>query len=239
MKKIFFLSFFIFIVLATAGCSNQANQVSDQSTKKDELTNTANASQDDSNNPVVTATEDNQVESSTDQESTDNECGSDQAQSANNKSCLVSNDENVETEPQNNQPTSEVKTTKPAVASQSDNTNNEVKKSKDKVQVFLFHNTQRCSTCIAIGRLAGETVNEFFQKELRDGQIEFREINIDLPENRDLAQKFQASGSALFINYIHDNQDTINEDTRVWRLTSDPDQFKSYLRAKLNDLLGK
>lgn len=33
----------------------------------------------------------------------------------------------------------------------------------DKVEVFLFHATQRCTTCIAIGRLAGETVNEYFQ----------------------------------------------------------------------------
>ena len=55
----------------------------------------------------------------------------------------------------------------------------------DKIEVFLFHSTQRCTTCIAIGRLAGETVNEYFQPELKSGKIEFRAINIDLPENRE------------------------------------------------------
>jgi len=108
----------------------------------------------------------------------------------------------------------------------------------DKVQVFLFHATQRCPTCIAIGKLAGETVDEYFQPELKNGKIEFREINIDLPENRELAQKFQVSGSSLFINAIYNNQDNISQDTRVWRLTQDEAQFKSYLKDKLKELLG-
>jgi hypothetical protein len=55
----------------------------------------------------------------------------------------------------------------------------ELRQSADKVQVFLFHVTQRCVTCIAIGKLAGETVYEYFQPELRDGKIEFKEVNID------------------------------------------------------------
>ena len=109
----------------------------------------------------------------------------------------------------------------------------------DKVEVFLFHGTQRCATCIAIGKLAGETVSEYFQPELRDGRIEFKEINIDLPENQALAEKFQASGSALFINTIIKGEDHIEQDAKVWRLTQDEAQFKSYLKNKLDNLLGK
>ena len=109
----------------------------------------------------------------------------------------------------------------------------------DKIQVFLFHATQRCTTCIAIGKLAGATVNEYFQNELQSGKIEFREINIDLPENKELAQKFQASGSALFINAIYDGQDHISEDATVWRLTTNEAQFKSYLKTKIDTLLDK
>ena len=116
---------------------------------------------------------------------------------------------------------------------------NENKLKADKVEVFLFHATRRCTTCIAIGKLAGETVAEYFQLETHEGKIEFREINIDLPENKELAQKFQASGSALFINTIYDGQDHISEDVTVWRLTQDEGQFKSYLKDKLNNLLGK
>jgi len=109
----------------------------------------------------------------------------------------------------------------------------------DKVQVFLFHATRRCSICIAIGRLAGETVNERFQGELELGQIEFREINIDLPENKELAQKFQAGGSALYLNAIKDGADNIKQDTKVWSLVGNAPQFKSYLEDRIKSLLGK
>ncbi len=109
----------------------------------------------------------------------------------------------------------------------------------EKIQIYLFHVTKRCATCIAIGKLTGKTVTEYFQSEISDGKIEFREINVDLPENRQLAQKFQASGSALYINVIKDGKDNIQEDTTVWRLTSNETQFKNYLRDKINNLLEK
>lgn len=115
----------------------------------------------------------------------------------------------------------------------------ETKLKADKIQIFTFHATKRCATCIAIGKLSGEVVEEYYQRELRDGRIEVREINIDLPENKELAAKFQASGSSLKINAIYNGQDHISEDVTVWRLTSNSAQYKSYLKNKIDTLLGK
>ena len=109
----------------------------------------------------------------------------------------------------------------------------------NKVQVFLFHATRRCSTCIAIGRFTGEAVNERFQNELESGQVEFREINIDLPENKELAQKFQAGGSALYFNATKDGTDHIEQDIKVWSLVGSTAQFKDYIENRINNLLGK
>jgi len=120
-----------------------------------------------------------------------------------------------------------------------DNQSGEEEQAAEIVQVYLFHSTLRCSTCIAIGSLAGETVNEFFQPELQAGKIEFREINIDLPENKELAAKFQASGSALYVNAIVGGRDNIVQDTAVWRLTQDEVKFKSYLRGEINKRFKK
>lgn len=115
----------------------------------------------------------------------------------------------------------------------------EVQKAKpaEKVQVFLFHTTQRCITCINIGKYVKETVKQKFPEELKSGKIEFREVNIDLPENKELATKFKATGSALFINPIIEGKDNIKEDTQVWRLTSNEQSFISYLSDKLNAML--
>lgn len=109
----------------------------------------------------------------------------------------------------------------------------------DKVEVFLFHATQRCPTCIRIGQLAKATVEERFPDQLKSGKIDFREINIDLPENRALAEKFKATGSALFINAIKGGQDDFKEDYTVWQLASgDPIKYKDYLSGKINTILG-
>jgi len=109
----------------------------------------------------------------------------------------------------------------------------------EKVEIFLFHRTQRCTTCIAIGELSGQTVRERFGPEVMEGKVVFREVNIDESQNKELAEKFQASGSALFINAVRNGSDNIEQDSGVWRLTNSPEVFKNYLAEKINILLGK
>lgn len=108
----------------------------------------------------------------------------------------------------------------------------------EKIEVFLFHGTVRCSTCIAIGKLSERTVQEKFAEETKSGRIVFKEINIDQPENKALAEKFQAAGSALYINTIRNGQDNIEQDTKVWRLTGDETAFINYLQNKINMLMA-
>lgn len=109
----------------------------------------------------------------------------------------------------------------------------------EKIEVINFHATQRCVSCTTLGNYSEATIYEFFQPELRDGIISFQSVNVDLPENRELARKYQAVGSSLFINTIYDGQDHIEEDVRVWRLLNSEAQFKSYLKNKIDTLLNK
>jgi hypothetical protein len=116
---------------------------------------------------------------------------------------------------------------------------NNITSSADKVEVFMFHSTQRCPTCIRIGQLTKATLEEKFSEQLNLGKINFKEINIDLPENKILAEKFKASGSALFINSIKNGQDNIEEDVAVWQLAGgSTDKFKDYILNKINNILG-
>lgn len=88
-----------------------------------------------------------------------------------------------------------------------------------------------------MGKYTKETVEKNFQLELKSGKIEFREINVDLPENREIAAKFKATGSSLFINTITDGKDNIRQDVQVWRLLGNPPAFSNYLSAKIKTLL--
>lgn len=109
----------------------------------------------------------------------------------------------------------------------------------EKIEVVHFHGTQQCWSCITVGEYALKTIKEEFPDEYENGTIVFKEINGELPENRDMVTKYQASGSSLFVNAITDGKDNIEEDVTVWRLVASESRFKGYFENKLRTLLGK
>jgi len=120
-----------------------------------------------------------------------------------------------------------------------DNNSQSVITAAEKIEVVHFHATEQCVSCIAVGRLAKKTIEDKFPSELENGTITFRDINLDLPENKETVAKYQASGSSLFVNAIAGGKDNIEEDATVWRLISNESQYISYFEKKLNSLLGK
>ena len=111
--------------------------------------------------------------------------------------------------------------------------------SSEKIEVVHFHATQQCWSCITVGEYALKTIKEKFPEEHKNGVIVYKDINGELPENKDIVAKYQASGSSLFVNAIIEGKDNIEEDVTVWRLVSNESQFISYFQNKLNKLLGK
>ena len=109
----------------------------------------------------------------------------------------------------------------------------------DSIEVVHFHGTQQCSSCIAVGKYAQQTIQEKFPDEFASGRIVFKEINIDLKENNDIVTKYQAGGSSLFINAIRGTTDDIAQDTTVWQLVNNEEKYIQYFEGKLNALLGK
>lgn len=110
-------------------------------------------------------------------------------------------------------------------------------KPAEKVQVFVFHSANRCYSCIAMGQYTKDTVEQKFPEELKSGKIEFKEINVDLPANREVAAKFRAAGSSLFINPIIDGKDNIKEEIQPWRLLGNKQAFSDYLSEKIKQIL--
>lgn len=109
----------------------------------------------------------------------------------------------------------------------------------EKIEVIHFHGTHQCWSCIKVGEYAFKTIKEKFPKEYEDEMIIFKDINGELPENRDIVIKYRARGPSLFVNTIINGKDNIEEDVTVWRLVYDESQYISYFENKLNKLLGK
>ena len=109
----------------------------------------------------------------------------------------------------------------------------------DKIEVVHFHATRQCWSCITVGKYTLAAIKEKFPQEYQSGKIVFRDVNVDLAENREIVGKYQARGSSLFVNAISKDKDSIEEETTVWRLVNNQEKFTDYFGNKLKTLLGE
>ena len=99
----------------------------------------------------------------------------------------------------------------------------------EKVEVYHFHATRQCVTCKTVGAFSEETVNTYFANELKSGKLVYAHVNVDLPENKDLVDKYEAKGSSLLIGvYGKDGSFLKQEDTNVWYKIDNKTDFMNY-----------
>ena len=111
----------------------------------------------------------------------------------------------------------------------------------ENVEVYHFHATRQCYTCKTVGAYAEETVNTYFADELKSGKLIFASVNIDLPENKALVDKYGATGSSLLIGaYGSDGSFSKQEDSAVWYKIENKEDYMNYLKGVIeNKLSGK
>jgi len=109
----------------------------------------------------------------------------------------------------------------------------------DKIEIIDFHSIRRCASCLGMEKNTKETLDKYFKNELESGKITFQTINVEEsnPKNMALVQKYQATGSSLFINVIQNGEDHIEQDANAWRFALRDEQFQAYFKEKITNLL--
>ncbi len=101
----------------------------------------------------------------------------------------------------------------------------------EKLEIIHFHGTHQCYSCIMVGDLAEETINTYFENELKSGKITFAHINGELPENNEKVVKYGASGSSLWIGtYYKDGTFSKEQNNNVWYKIDDKEDYMNYLK---------
>ena len=108
----------------------------------------------------------------------------------------------------------------------------------NKIEVIDFHSTHRCMTCNAIEANTKYTLNTYFANELKSGKITFQSINVDNEKNYEMAEKFEASGTSLFLNIMINNKETvINLTDFALSKGRDKEVFSEELKEKIDEQL--
>ena len=110
----------------------------------------------------------------------------------------------------------------------------------NKIEVIDFHSTHRCITCKAIESNTKFVLETNFAKELKDGIISFQIVNVDDEKNYKLAEKFQASGTALFLNVISDGKEKQIDLTQFgFKYGKNTEEFTKRLKSRIEKQLSK
>jgi len=77
-----------------------------------------------------------------------------------------------------------------------------------KLQIVYFHAEHRCPTCLSIEENTKKTLNTYFAAQLKDGTIKFQIIDVSDEKNKKVAEKYEATGSMLFLTKVEGKKET-------------------------------
>lgn len=120
-----------------------------------------------------------------------------------------------------------------------ENTANAKSPDRDRVEVIYFHGKQRCATCMAIEKNTKELINSVFANELKKGTVVFNVVDISTPEGEKIADKYEVSWSALFVNKLKGGKETRSNmtDFGFANARKNPETFKKGLAEKIRQSL--
>ena len=108
----------------------------------------------------------------------------------------------------------------------------------DKLEIYHFHGTNQCYSCRTVGAYAEETVKTYFADELKSGKIVFGHINVDLPENKELAIKYGVTGASLWLGTYTGEEFKAEQNTNVWYKISNKEDYMNYLKGIIGQKLA-
>jgi hypothetical protein len=109
-----------------------------------------------------------------------------------------------------------------------------------RVVAYYFHATQRCATCRIIEAHSDEAIHSNFAAELARGVLQWRAVNVQLPENRHFVQDYQLFTRSLVLVEFKDGRETGHKVLeKTWELVGDKTAFADYVVREVNAFLGK
>jgi hypothetical protein len=104
--------------------------------------------------------------------------------------------------------------------------------------LVLFHYSKRCEQCLAMESHAREVLKDEFPGMMQKKQIQFRQVVMDLDENRRLIDRLGLFTSTLvIIRFEGREEDSIRVLDSSWTLYNDKVEFKKMLSEELHQMI--
>ena len=109
---------------------------------------------------------------------------------------------------------------------------------QNRLEIYAFHGTRQCETCKNMKANTKATLDKYFIEELKSGKIIYQVIDVDDSKNEKLAEKFEATGTALMVNKVVNGKDSIVDwSDFAFDKANDETIFIPELKTKIKSIL--
>jgi thiol-disulfide isomerase/thioredoxin len=106
------------------------------------------------------------------------------------------------------------------------------------VVVTYFHTTFRCPTCRRLEEYSREAVESAFGKELEQGKVAFRALNVEETDNQHFIKDYSLYTKSLIVSLNKNGKETRWKNLPdIWKLVRDREQYEKYVVGEIEDYL--
>lgn len=107
-----------------------------------------------------------------------------------------------------------------------------------KVTVYYFHGSFRCSTCTNMEQYAKEAIEVNFKEALASGNLEFKAVNVEEPDNEHFVRDYQLYTKSLIVSYAKDGKEIKSKNLdKIWEYARNKQKFGEYVTEEIGNFI--
>jgi hypothetical protein len=108
----------------------------------------------------------------------------------------------------------------------------------DAVFVYYFYGDKRCVTCKKLEGYAKEALDAYFSQQLASGEVVWKPLNTDLPENKHFVKDYELVTKSVVLSKNKDGKEVIWQNLdKIWDKVRDKDDYLSYIKENVTEIL--
>ena len=105
---------------------------------------------------------------------------------------------------------------------------------ESKVEVYYFHFSRRCNTCVSVEENAKKAVEALYADKVKTGEYSFKAINLDDASSKTIAEKLGVGGQTLLVVY---GDKKIDITDKGFMNSQDLEKMKAEIKKAVDNLL--
>jgi hypothetical protein len=111
-------------------------------------------------------------------------------------------------------------------------------KNDGKLIVYYFHTTGRCPTCLKMEKYTSEALKAYYSKELRSGNIEWKVIDVEKPENSHFIKEYNLYTKSVVISEVKSGKEVKWKNLdKIWMKVRDKNDYLAYIKQEVGDFM--